>query len=102
LDLVAAPLMIVLFKIYGLYNRDVLRISHSTVDDIPWLLHGAVIGTLILRLSKLSPAQAMDFTEIVIFGSSVLVFALSLRFLVRHAAGPILGGERQSPLAAAR
>ena len=42
--LVAIPLMVVLFKLYGLYDRDVKRISYSTVDDLPWLLHATVIG----------------------------------------------------------
>ena len=33
-------------------------ISHSTVDEIPWLLHGVVIGALILWLyTKVSGAQ---------------------------------------------
>ena len=42
--------MIVLFKLYGLYDRDVKRISYSTVDDLPWLFHATVIGSLILWL----------------------------------------------------
>src|SRR2546423_803647 len=29
------PTMIVLFKLYGLYDRDATRMSHSTVDAIP-------------------------------------------------------------------
>src|SRR5947209_3857170 len=33
--LVAMPVMMVLFKLYGLYDRDVKRINHSTVDDVP-------------------------------------------------------------------
>src|SRR5436305_3221248 len=30
--LVAVPLMVVLFKLYGLYDRDVKRLTYSTVD----------------------------------------------------------------------
>src|SRR5947209_9640430 len=33
-SLPAIPLMIVLFKLYGLYDRDVKRITYSTVDDL--------------------------------------------------------------------
>ena len=48
---VAVPLiMVVLFKLYGLYDRDVKRISYSTVDDLPWLFHATVIGSLIVWL----------------------------------------------------
>src|SRR6201989_1634653 len=46
--LVAVPLMMVLFKLYGLYDRDVKRISYSTADDLPRLFHATVIGSLIL------------------------------------------------------
>ena len=48
----AAPVMMVLFKLYGLYDRDVKRISYSTVDDLPWLLHATVIGSLIVWLYR--------------------------------------------------
>ena len=29
-----------------IYNRDGKRVSHSTVDDIPWLFHALVVGSL--------------------------------------------------------
>ena len=40
----AVPLMMILFKLYGLYDRDVKRISYSTVDDIPRLFHATVMA----------------------------------------------------------
>lgn len=46
----AVPLVMVLFKLYGLYDRDVKRISYSTVDDLPWVFHATVIGSLIVWL----------------------------------------------------
>src|SRR5881392_1244216 len=42
------PVWVVLFKLYGLYDRDAKRVSHSTVDDIPWIFHGLLIGTILL------------------------------------------------------
>ena len=52
------PLIMVLFKLYGLYDRDVKRISYSTVDDLPWLFHATVIGSLIVWLyARYSPMQ---------------------------------------------
>ena len=56
--------MLVLFKLYGLYDRDVKRISHSTVDDLPWLFHATVIGALLLWLySRSTPMGRLDFAE---------------------------------------
>src|SRR5438045_206467 len=37
--LATLPVWIVLFKVYGLYDRDGKRVSHSTVDEIPRLFH---------------------------------------------------------------
>ena len=37
--LVTLPAWIVLFKVYGLYDRDAKRLSHSTLDDLPALFH---------------------------------------------------------------
>ena len=70
----AVPLMMVLFKLYGLYDRDVKRISYSTVDDLPWLFHATVIGGLILWVySRYSPLHRLDFAEILLFGVNVIV-----------------------------
>ena len=48
--LLALPAWIVLFKVYGLYDRDAKRVSPATVDDIPWLFHALVTGTVGLWL----------------------------------------------------
>jgi exopolysaccharide biosynthesis polyprenyl glycosylphosphotransferase len=82
--LVAIPLMVVLFKLYGLYDRDVKRMSHSTVDDIPWLCHAIGAGTLILWLyAKSTPMHRMDFSEVVLFAGSLLFCSTVGRWLVR-------------------
>ena len=46
LGLLAVPLWIPLFKLYGLYDRDGKRVSHSTLDDVPYTFHALVMGTL--------------------------------------------------------
>src|SRR5689334_16307931 len=38
LALAFAPLVVVLFKIAGLYDRDLMRLVHSTLDEAPALL----------------------------------------------------------------
>jgi exopolysaccharide biosynthesis polyprenyl glycosylphosphotransferase len=91
---VAVPLMMVLFKLYGLYDRDVKRISYSTVDDLPWLFHATVIGGLILWLyARYSPMGRLDFAQILRFGVLVIAFVTLARFAVRSIAGRVIGVE---------
>jgi exopolysaccharide biosynthesis polyprenyl glycosylphosphotransferase len=93
--LVTLPMWVVLFKIYGLYDRDLKRVSHSTVDDVPWLFHGVVIGTLLTwLLFKGLPPGKLPFAAILSFGITSLVAVLSLRSLVRGTAVRVLGPER--------
>jgi len=92
--LAVLPLLIVLFKLYGLYDRDVKRIGHSTVDDLPWLLHATMIGALLVWLySKLSPMHRLDFEEIVLFSVLVMVFVTTGRLGARQALLRLLGPE---------
>jgi exopolysaccharide biosynthesis polyprenyl glycosylphosphotransferase len=89
------PVWIVLFKLYGLYDRDLRRVSHSTVDDIPWLFHGVVIGTLVTWvLFKALPPGRLPFAAILGFALTALATILLLRLVVRGSAVRILGPER--------
>lgn len=93
--LVAIPLFIVLFKLYGLYDRDVKRISHSTVDDLPRIFHAAVIGGLLLWLySKYSPLHRLVFVEVVLFGVGVVALVAAARYTLRALASRMIGAER--------
>jgi exopolysaccharide biosynthesis polyprenyl glycosylphosphotransferase len=84
-----------LFKLYGLYDRDLKRVSHSTVDDVPWLFHGVVIGTLLTWLVyKGQPPGRLPFLAILSFGITALVAVMSLRSFVRSSAVRVLGPER--------
>jgi exopolysaccharide biosynthesis polyprenyl glycosylphosphotransferase len=93
--LVAIPLMILLFKLYGLYDRDVKRISHSTVDDLPWLVHAVAVGTLLLWLySRETRMGRLDFAELTVFAGAAVGFSASIRFCVRQAAVRRFAPER--------
>jgi exopolysaccharide biosynthesis polyprenyl glycosylphosphotransferase len=93
--LVAVPLMTLLFKIYGLYDRDVKRISHSTVDDLPWLFHAIVIGTLLFWLySRSTPMGRLDYPELLFFGVGLVVLVTTVRWLVRSTAAALIGHDR--------
>ena len=92
--LATLPFLIVLFKLYGLYDRDVKRISHSTVDDLPWLLHATIVGTLLLWLySKQSPMGRLDFEELAVFGVATIALVLTARFSVRQLSAAMLDAE---------
>src|SRR6266511_173513 len=72
-SLLLLPAWILLFKIYGLYDRDAKRVSHSTVDDLPWLFHSLVIGSLGLwLLLRYGPTQKLIFMEALVFFSAAL------------------------------
>jgi exopolysaccharide biosynthesis polyprenyl glycosylphosphotransferase len=93
--LVAIPVMVVLFKLYGLYDREVKRISHSTVDDLPWLFHAVAIGTLLVWLySRSTPMGKLGLDAVAVFAAAAIGIVTSARVCVRHAAQRIIGPER--------
>lgn len=109
--LVALPIMTVLFKAYGLYDRDMKRITHATVDDLPWLFHATLIGALTLWLySRYAPMRKLDFVEVLAFGVLTIFITALARAGVRSAfdrfAGPepalLIGEGRMANVLAAK
>ena len=89
------PAWIVLFKLYGLYDRDAKRVSHTTVDDIPWIFHALVVGGLSMWFYfKLVAPEPLVLSESVAFGCVAFAGMLSLRSLVRSASATVLSPER--------
>ncbi len=66
------PLWTLLFRAYGLYERDVKRINHQVLDDIPNLFHALLIGTLLLwAFSRVVlGAERLAFVELFVFAGS--------------------------------
>ncbi len=92
--LAAIPLFLFIFKVYGLYDRDVKRISHSTVDDLPWVFHATIIGGLLLWLySKATPMDQFPLAPIVVFGILVLALVPLVRAGLRRLSSEVLGAE---------
>lgn len=80
------PAWTLLFKIYGLYDRDGKRVSHSTVDDAPWLFHALIVGSLGLWLfTKVAPVPRLTLTE----GLTFFVVTFAGLFVARGAARAI-------------
>ena len=92
--LAVLPLMIVLFQVYGLYDRDMKRITHATVDDLPWIFHAALVGLLLFWLySKLVPMGRLDFIEVLVFGALTMVLTMLARAGTRAAIHRLAGPE---------
>jgi exopolysaccharide biosynthesis polyprenyl glycosylphosphotransferase len=84
LSLLALPFWIALFKLYRLYDRDSKRVSHSTVDDVPWLFHALLVGGLALwAYSKLAWPDRMQLVQIIAFVIIAMVGILFARASAR-------------------
>jgi exopolysaccharide biosynthesis polyprenyl glycosylphosphotransferase len=89
------PLWAVVFRAYGLYDRDSKRISHGIVDDLPWIFHAMLLGTLLLlalyQLTPLGSIELRDLAGIAILGG---VGVATMRVATRRLAIRLLGPER--------
>lgn len=81
------PGWILVFKAYGLYDRDGKRVSHSTVDDIPRIFHALVIGGLGLWLfMRLDVARKLTLEQGAVFIFSAFALVLLARGVARRVA----------------
>ena len=89
------PIWLLLFKLYGLYDRDIKRISHSSIDDLPWLFHAVLIGGLgFWGLLRVTPEPQLTFFESALFGLAAIAGILLLRSLARRVLAGWMGPER--------
>jgi exopolysaccharide biosynthesis polyprenyl glycosylphosphotransferase len=93
--LLTVPLCLVIYNAYGLYDRDVKRISHSSVDDLSGLAHALLLACLLLWLYyHVVPSGTIHFKHILLFGTGTLVSALAFRSAARRIIHRRLGPER--------
>jgi exopolysaccharide biosynthesis polyprenyl glycosylphosphotransferase len=89
------PLWIVVFKTYGLYDRDAKRISNETVDDLPWIAHAVLVGSLLtLVYFHLTPVRELTLSDLALFAGSALLATCFARATVRRLSCVVLGPER--------
>ena len=91
------PVWALIFKLYGLYDRDVRRISHAGIDDLPWLFHAIVVGTLLFWAYlhvEFSHSSRLLFAEAALFGVIGLPLIVTLRSLARTIVLGRMGAER--------
>ena len=93
--LLFVPVWLTVLGAYGLYTRDIKRISHSTVDDIPWILHAVLVMCLLTWIYfKALPISKLMFSDILVLGSFAALFMLVLRTVTRRLTAVVLGPER--------
>jgi len=95
LGLATLPVWVVLFKVYGLYDRDGKRVSHSTVDEIPRLFHVLVLGSLGLWLVfRYGPTQRVILLEGLTFFGLAFAGITFARAAARAVGRRVIPGER--------
>jgi exopolysaccharide biosynthesis polyprenyl glycosylphosphotransferase len=93
--LITLPAWVVLLKVYGLYERDAKRLSHSTLDDIPLLFHCLLLGCLLTWcwFVLVAPTK-LEFATILAFGALAMVLVLAGRVLARAGFLRLVSPER--------
>jgi exopolysaccharide biosynthesis polyprenyl glycosylphosphotransferase len=88
------PVWIVVFKAYGLYDRDLKRMSHRTVDDLPWIFHAVLIASLLLlAYYQFLPVNGIELRLVAIFGIVAIFTVTVLRAAARRLAVSVLEPE---------
>ncbi len=93
--LITLPAWVVLFKMYGLYERDAKRLSHNTLDDLPALFHALLFGCLLMWcwFAVVAPAKLV-FAAILAFGALAMALVLAGRVLARAGFVRLVSPER--------
>jgi len=93
--LATLPVWVVLFKMYGLYERDAKRLSHSTLDDLPPLFHALLVGCLLTwcYFVVLAPFKLV-FSAILLFAALAMIGVLAGRLATRSAFTRLISPER--------
>jgi exopolysaccharide biosynthesis polyprenyl glycosylphosphotransferase len=89
------PAWVVLFKMYGLYERDAKRLSHGTLDDLPSLFHALLLGCLLTwcYFVALAPSK-LPSTVVLAFGGLALMLVFTGRALARASFVRLISPER--------
>ena len=93
--LASAPGWVVVFKLYGLYDRDIKRVSHTTLDDVPGLFHALLLGSL-LEWSYFQAVGAgkLIFADVLVFAGIAAVLLLAGRACTRGVLRRLISTER--------
>jgi len=89
------PVWFLFLKLYGLYDRDGRRVSHTTVDDVPAIFHVALMGTLALWVDlKWMAGSRLILEQAALFLAVAFVADVALRGAARRLAARISEPDR--------
>jgi exopolysaccharide biosynthesis polyprenyl glycosylphosphotransferase len=93
--LLMLPLWWLLFKAYGLYGRDMKRVSGTSLDDLPQILHAVLVGCFgLFAFYRVAPPNNVDVTSLAIFGATATMAIVALRTVARRLGVAAFGPER--------
>ncbi len=94
--MVGMPLLVVPFKIAGLYDRDELRLVHSTLDEMPLLLQLTGLFALCVTIVHSAAVQSatLDAWQIATLWTGSFAAVVIGRMAARSLAGRIAPSER--------
>lgn len=93
--LAAVPAVLVLFTLAGLYNRDELRLRHSTLDDAPAVLQVTAFFALgVVIISSILSTQRFTAREMTELWLAAFLAVLAGRVVARTAACQFIPVER--------
>jgi exopolysaccharide biosynthesis polyprenyl glycosylphosphotransferase len=93
--LVGMPLLLMLFKMAGLYDRDELRIAHSTIDELPLLLQMTGLFALCVTMGESAAVEgALSGWQIAALWAGSLAAVFTGRSVARSLASRIAPSER--------
>jgi exopolysaccharide biosynthesis polyprenyl glycosylphosphotransferase len=103
------PAWIVLFRAYGLYDGDIKRFTRGVLQDLPAVIHAALVGTIVYAAySALTPLPHVDARQgaaiVVVLSATVLALRVAARRAMQRTLGPeraiIVGDSASIPLLA--
>jgi exopolysaccharide biosynthesis polyprenyl glycosylphosphotransferase len=92
--LASMPLVVLLFKIAGLYNRDELRLGHSTLDEAPLLLQLTAFIALALAILHPFAPHSLSGGEVAALWFVGFALVLAGRVLARGLTRRVVPVER--------
>jgi exopolysaccharide biosynthesis polyprenyl glycosylphosphotransferase len=91
----AVPLVVVLNKVLGVYERDELVLNKSTLDEAPKLMQAAAMSSLLLWLSLDGWSTVeLDSSDVLVVWASMFVLLLATRTVARRIARRAAATER--------
>jgi exopolysaccharide biosynthesis polyprenyl glycosylphosphotransferase len=92
--LASMPVVVLLFKVAGLYNRDELRLGHSTLDEVPMVLQLTGLLALAVAILHSSFAPGLSGLDVAALWMASFTAVLVGRLFARSVTRRVIPVER--------